>query len=311
MNNASIFASLVLLFSLSFAGEFLCGGVGGIPCTTDCAGHWSESTGDYVSCECPPEGCVCYCPVGGEETQTQTETETTPERNVGEGQPWANAPACEATVSGTCTQCGVINDYSGTVAIQKGNGEWCLGYTDYALQPGDFVVTPGDSKVRIRLFDGGDMDMAPGSQFRFDGLTYLNPPPMLETMGYLTITAVRGVYHYMIQKDRIEQFEIRPNGAVVGIKGTEFVVEAADSYTKVKVLDGTVDFYRSGSDARVLLNEGEYSVLETGASAPNYPQEFNTAGESRWWNDLEGGSCCGTAFILMIVPLLAFVFRSD
>jgi hypothetical protein len=205
----------------------------------------------------------------------------------------------------------VINDYSGTVAIQKGSGEWCLGYGGYALQPGDFVVTPGDSKVRIRLFDGGDMDMAPGSQFRFDGLEYLNPPPMLETMGDLTITMVRGVYHYMIQKDRIKQFEIRPNGAVVGIKGTEFVVEAAEDYTKVKVLDGTVDFYRAGSDARVPVTAGEYSVLETGSSAPNHPQEFNTAGESRWWNSLGGGSCCGTAFILMIVPLLAIVFRSN
>lgn len=305
MKNASIF--VVLLFSLSFAGEFLCGGVGGIPCTTDCQGHWSESMGDYVSCECPPEGCVCYCPVTGGETQTQTGT--TPERNVGAGQPWANAPACQATVSGTCTQCGVIGAYSGTVAIQKDSGEWCLGYSGYALEPGDFVVTPGDSKVRIRLFDGGDMDMAPGSQFRFDGLTYLNPPPMIETMGDLTISVVKGVYHYMIQKDRIKQFGIRPNGAVVGIKGTEFVVEATDSYTKVKVLDGTVDFYRSGSDARVPVTAGEYSVLETGASAPNAPQEFNTAGESHWWNSLEGGSCCGTAFILMIVPLLAIVFR--
>lgn len=315
MKNASILASLVLLFSLSFAGEFLCGGVGGIPCTTDCAGHWSDSVGDYVSCECPPEGCTCYCPVGGEEPQTQTETSTgtTPERNVGEGQPWANAPACEATSSGSCTQCGVISSYSGTVAIQKGNGEWCLGYSDYMLQPGDFVVTPGDSKVKISLFDGGDMDMAPGSQFRFDGLNYLNQPSMLDTTGYFTMTMVRGAYHYMISKDRIEQFEVRPNGAYTGIKGTEFVMEFTDTYTKVKVLDGTVEFGKQGSAASVLVGEGEYSVLETSESAPTHPQEFNTAGESRWWSSLGGGgsSCCGTAFILMIVPLLAIVFRSD
>lgn len=48
MKNASILASLVLLFSLSFAGEFLCGGTGGIPCTTDCQGQWSESMHDYM-----------------------------------------------------------------------------------------------------------------------------------------------------------------------------------------------------------------------------------------------------------------------
>jgi ferric-dicitrate binding protein FerR (iron transport regulator) len=157
------------------------------------------------------------------------------------------------------------------------------------------------------------MDMAPGSQFRFDGLTYLNPPSALETMGYLTITAVRGAYHYMIQRDRIEQFEIRPNGAYTGIKGTEFVMEFTDTYTKVKVLDGTVEFGKQGSAASVLVNAGETSTLETSESAPTQPQEFNTAGESRWWSSLGGGgsSCCGTAFILMIVPLLAIVFRSD
>ena len=307
IKNTSIFASLVLLFSLSSAGEFLCGGVGGIPCTTDCQGQWSENMGDYVSCECPPEGCVCYCPVGAEDPQTGTGTDV--ERDVGEGQPWANAPACQAT-SAPCSQCGVIGSYSGTVAIQKSNGEWCLGYTDYSLQPGDFVVTPGDSKVRITLFDGGNMDMAPGSQFRFDGLNYLSAPSVIETTGYFTMTMVRGFYHYMIEKDRIKQFEVRPNGAYTGIKGTEFVMEFTDTYTKLKVLDGSVDFWKAGSDARVLVNEGEYSVLETSGPAPSYPQEFNTAGESRWWNDLEGGSCCGTAFILMIVPLLAFVFRS-
>ncbi len=316
MKNASILASLVMLFSLSFAGEFLCGGVGGIPCTTDCQGHWSDSSQSYVSCECPQgHECVCYCPAGGGETQTQTQTQTvtTPERNVGEGQPWANAPACQATSSGTCTQCGVINDYSGTVAIQKDSGEWCLGYSGYALQPGDFVVTPGDSKVKIKLFDGGDMDMAPGSEFRFDGLTYLNPPPMIETMGDLTISVVKGVYHYMIQKDRIKQFDIRSDGAYTGIKGTEFVMEFTDSYTKLKVLNGSVEFGKQGSDVRVLVNAGETSTLGTSESVPTHPQEFNTAGESRWWNSLGGGgsSCCGTAFILMIVPLLAIVFRSN
>jgi len=305
MKNASIFASLILLFSLSFAGEFLCGGVGGIPCTTDCQGHWSESTGDYVSCECPPEGCVCYCPVEGEEPQAGTGEIT--ERPTTADSFLDNAPACQDTATGPCEGCGEIRSISGRVGIQR-NGEWCLAYTGLALQPGDFVYATDSSKGRIMLFDGGAMDMASGSQFRFDGL-HFDRPTILESTGYITMEMVKGVYHYMISTDRIEQFEIRPNGAVIGIKGTEFVVESTDSYTKVKVLDGTVDFYRAGSDARVLLNEGEYSVLETGASAPNYPQEFNTAGESRWWNDLEGGSCCGTAFILLIVPLLAVVFR--
>jgi len=310
MKNASIFASLILLFSLSFAGEFLCGGVGGIPCTTDCEGHWSESMHDYVSCECPPGGCTCYCPVGESEPQTGfgdiTERPTSPEGTFEDF--LDNAPACQAQEPGPCEECGEIRSISGRIGIQR-NGEWCLAYTGLALQPGDFVYATDGSNGRIMLFDGGTMDMDSNSQFIFEGLQIQERPGIAKFTGHLIMSAARGIYHFMMSSDRIEQFEVRPNSAVIGIKGTEFVVEAADSYTKVKVLDGTVDFYREGSDARVLVNEGEYSVLDSGASAPNYPQEFNTAGESHWWNSLEGGSCCGTAFILMIVPLLAVVFR--
>jgi len=306
MKHASIFSSLILLFSLSFAGEFLCGGVGGIPCTTDCQGHWSDSTQAYVSCECPPEGCVCYCPAEGGEPQAGTGEITG--RPTTQDSFLDNAPACEAYSGSQCTGCGLVNSISGRIGIQRG-GEWCLAYSGLDIRPGDLVYSTHNSKARIQLFDGGTMDAGPGSSFVFRGAQLSGPAPA-EAIGNMIMESAEGAYHFLIDSDRIEQFEIRPNGAVIGIKGTEFVVEAADSYTKVKVLDGTVDFYRAGSDARVLLNEGEYSVLETGSSAPNHPQEFNVAGESRWWNGLEGGSCCGSAFILMLVPFLAFAFRS-
>ena len=302
MKNASIFASLILLFSLSFAGEFLCGGVGGIPCTTDCQGHWSESMHDYVSCECPPEGCVCYCPAGGGPQAGTSETAGRPST----GSFLDNAPACEASGS-QCTGCGLVSSISGRIGIQR-DGEWCLAYSGLDIRPGDLVYSPADSKARIRLFDGGTMDMAPGSSFVFQGVR-LSGPTFAEAIGNFVMESAEGAYHFLMDSDRIEQFEIRTNGANTGIKGTEFIVEAGEGFTRLKVLGGSVDFWKEGSDARVLVNEGEFSILETGAAAPSLPQAFNTAGESRWWGSLEGGNCCGTAFILMIVPLFAIVFR--
>jgi hypothetical protein len=42
---------------------FLCGGVGGTPCTTNCQGVWDPGVNDYVSCRCPQgKACECYCP---------------------------------------------------------------------------------------------------------------------------------------------------------------------------------------------------------------------------------------------------------
>jgi len=70
------------------------------------------------------------------------------------------------------------------------------------------------------------------------------------------------------------------------------------------VLNGSVEFGKEGSDALVLVHEGEYSVLNTGDPTPSYPQEFNVAGESRWWNGLDGG-CCGSAFILLLLSVFA------
>lgn len=306
MKRILIFASILLLFSLSFAGEFLCGGVGGIPCTTDCPGGWSESAHAYVACECPPSGCVCYCPVEGGEPQTGTGE--IPERPTTQDSFLDNAPACEAYSGSQCTGCGLVNSVSGRIGIQR-NGEWCIAYSGLDLMPGDLVYSSGDSKARIQLFDGGTMDAGPGSSFVFRGAQLSGPTPA-EAIGNMVMESAEGAYHFLIDSDRIEQFEIRTNGAYTGIEGTEFIIEATDSYTKVKVLEGSVSFWKGGSDARVLVNEGESSVLYSGSSAPNAPQEFNVAGESRWWNSLEGGSCCGTAFILMIIPLLAAVFRS-
>ncbi|MCI0504054.1 hypothetical protein L0Y65_05080 [Candidatus Micrarchaeota archaeon] len=41
---------------------FLCGGVDGIPCTTNCTGAYREGVGN-VACECPQgQECRCYCP---------------------------------------------------------------------------------------------------------------------------------------------------------------------------------------------------------------------------------------------------------
>ena len=305
MKNASIF--VVLLFSLSFAGEFLCGGVGGIPCTTDCEGHWSESMHAYVSCECPQgEECICYCPVEVGEPQTGTGEIT--ERPTTQVSFLDNAPACEAYSGSQCTGCGSITSISGRIGIQRG-GEWCLAYSGLDIMPGDLVYSTDNSKARIQLFDGGTMDAGPGSSFVFRGAQLSGPTPA-GAIGNMIMESAEGAYHFLIDSDRIEQFEIRTNGAHTGIEGTEFIVEATNSYTKVKVLEGSVSFWKDGSDARVLVNEGEYSVLDAGASAPNHPQEFNTAGESRWWNSLEGGSCCGTAFILMIVPLLTIIVRT-
>jgi hypothetical protein len=42
---------------------FLCGGVDGIPCTTNCAGVYDPNIGSGVSCRCPQgKPCECYCP---------------------------------------------------------------------------------------------------------------------------------------------------------------------------------------------------------------------------------------------------------
>jgi len=265
---------------------FLCGGADGIPCTTNCTGVFREGVGN-VACECPQgEPCVCHCPVSGGAAQVKDD--------------WSlikDAPPCEHD---DCSDrnCGEVVELRNKVAIQK-DGEWCLASGGLVVKGGTKVWVPEGSKASIMLYDGARMDVNENSIFYVENLEVDEEHATAKMM----FRMVKGALHFLVETDRIEQFEIRPNSAVVGIKGTEFTIEAEDSDIILKVLDGTVEFGNAGSDQVVRVGGGEYSIAQNEGGAPSVPAKFDLPGEKKWW----GGSGCSAGFLLAALLSASFM----
>jgi hypothetical protein len=268
---------------------FLCGGVDGMACTTNCTGAYVEGVGN-VSCECPQdEPCVCYCPYGGG-SAVVLDDETLISR----------APDCGPGGCGG-NDCGIVENLTGTVAVKRGGG-WCIAKGGTGIAAGARVWVLDGARVRIRLFDGGVMDVRENSVFNIDRIETTKPGAVKR----MVLSLAEGAYHHMVDSDRIEQFEVRMDSAVIGINGTEFIVEADGSEITVKVLEGSVSLSNDGSGIPVLLRPGEYSIASKSGGPPTKPAAFNAAMEGKWWVEPSAPSC-GSAFALA-AALMAALF---
>ena len=158
------------------------------------------------------------------------------------------------------------------------------------------------------FYNGEQVDANSNSIFTVQSLNI--DPPAGET-ARMAWGMVTGAYHWFESTDRHEPFEFSADNVVLAIKGTEFIVEADSAQVTVKVLDGEVTVSRTGASKTVDLAAGEYSVASKTSGAPSDPASFSATSENRWWSGLgpSSSSCCGSAFILLLVPLLAFVVK--
>ena len=215
----------------------------------------------------------------------------------------ANAKPCASSMSSSsyssssssCKDCAIFKKIEGTAAVYH-NGEWCIASENIAVAAGDEVWVTNSSKASLMFFEGSKQDINENSVFKIKTIEATPPSGGVKRF---VMESVKGIYHYMISTDRIEQFEVRMDSAVIGIKGTEFIVEADNSNVKVKVLEGAVNFSNSGSSA-VNLNEGQSSTAKKSGGAPSSPVSFNISSETEWWGDLDSG-CCGPALILVLL----------
>ncbi len=296
-----------LIFAICPSGSndcFNCGGVNGIACTTNCTGQFDKATNSYISCACPQgKPCVCYCPYSGGQAVAAAPTDIL-----------ANAKPCLSSISSSsyspssssCTDCAIFKKIEGTAAVFH-NGEWCIASENLAVAAGDEVWVTNSSKASLMFFEGSKQDINENSMFKIKSIEASPPSGGVKRMVF---ESVKGIYHYMISTDRIEQFEIRMDSAVIGIKGTEFIVEADNSNVEVKVLEGVVNFSNSGSSV-VNLNKGQFSIAKKSGGAPTSPVSFDISSETKWWSDLDSG-CCGPAaiLVLLMVSVLFYSHRS-
>jgi hypothetical protein len=121
---------------------------------------------------------------------------------------------------------GLVKVAKGSVHIERA-GESLPVAVGMAVRPADVIVTGADGAAGITFTDNSLVSVGPGSVFaidkyRFDATTHVG-----EFEGNLRHGKLAAVSGKMV-KQQPESMKIRTPSAIMGVRGTEFVVQVDD-----------------------------------------------------------------------------------
>jgi hypothetical protein len=119
---------------------------------------------------------------------------------------------------------GVVKRMQGTVTLLRAEQRLAVA-PGTAVQVGDRLVTGADSAVGLTMADDTLLTAGPGStlvitEFRFNSTT--NEGSLLATLLQGTLHVVTG----LIAKQAPQNVNVQTRNAVMGVRGTEFIVDA-------------------------------------------------------------------------------------
>jgi hypothetical protein len=128
------------------------------------------------------------------------------------------APAFAADV-------GQVKVSKGTVQIQRG-AERLPATVGAAIQPNDVIVTGADGSAGVTFTDNSLVSVGPNSVFAIDKYSFDTTTHQGEFQGNLRQGRLAAISGKMV-KQSPESMKIRTPSAIMGVRGTEFVVEVA------------------------------------------------------------------------------------
>jgi len=119
---------------------------------------------------------------------------------------------------------GIFKAVQGEVTVVRGEAR-SAAVVGGPLRTSDRVITGPQGTATLALLDGTVIEMGKGStldlaQFRFDSTT--NEGGMLVNLGRGTLRMITG----LIAKTQPENVKVKTPTAVIGVRGTDFIVEA-------------------------------------------------------------------------------------
>lgn len=123
-------------------------------------------------------------------------------------------------------QAGIIKVAKGTVSIERG-GQKLAAVTGTPVFAGDRIITGTDSSVGITLRDDTLLSAGPKSvltldSFAFDTTTHAGSINGSLTRGTLAVVSGK------IAKQSSNNVRFRTPATIIGVRGTEFIIEAQD-----------------------------------------------------------------------------------
>jgi hypothetical protein len=193
-----------------------------------------------------------------------------------------DVPSCGSLPRGTFKtgdDSGLIST-KGTVLIAHGDS-WCFVSpmdSDFMLPEESTIIVMGGSAT-IRFMNGVRMDVSEGTQF-----SVISPRIQPDGSVLMMVESVfTGIYRYLIPEDRYGKFEVQQDSVLVGITGTEFVIEKKeDNSLTIDVLKGIVEVSKVGRSELIELKAGESIDLDETFS--NIYRRFYI---EEWWNEEE------------------------
>ena len=153
-----------------------------------------------------------------------------------------------------------------------------------ALVAGDHVVAGHDVTVTMALRDGSQIVLAGDSEISVSEVADKT------ARGGSKLSLISGMLHALVKKiySKDEPFMVEAGNCVMGVRGTEFVVERESSgRATLHTLEGAVAIARTAADLRSpkqaqLVKAGLSSSMNPGDKRPQSPKKFNpkTLGEA-------------------------------
>jgi hypothetical protein len=175
-----------------------------------------------------------------------------------------------------------------TVLIERNGKDILISAFGALLREGDIVKTGPDGKALITFSNGSEVLLASDTQ-----LVVESPIPQTEIRRL--ILRVFGKIRARIQRTRERQIQITTRNAVIGIKGTDFVVEFRHDITTVATVTGLVNLTSVAMGSSIDIPPGKMtSIAADGQVMPlreiagDILSDVEIAGEKASEEDISG-----------------------
>ena len=136
---------------------------------------------------------------------------------------WILAAALAVVAPALAADIGLIKVSKGSVQIQRG-AEKLAAPVGAGLQTSDVIVTGADGSAGITFTDNSLVSIGPNSVFSIDKYSFDSTTHQGEFEGNLKQGRLAAVSGKMV-KQSPESMTIRTPSAIMGVRGTEFVVQ--------------------------------------------------------------------------------------
>lgn len=127
----------------------------------------------------------------------------------------------------------------------------------------EIVRTGADSVAKLVFLDQTNLSIGPRAAIALDELVYRSE----NSRGRVVLNLTEGAFRFLSGKLQKESYEITTPTATIGIRGTEFDVDASRTVTTITLRSGQVRACtRGGRQCVVLSRSGDTAVITLGAA---------------------------------------------